>query len=195
MIAGRFNIRSASPGAMLREQKDSGTRIGLEADQLTRVGRYVPDQLVMDLVNSWLDTQEDGFVFDGVPRTLTQAQMLDRLLVARNQSIQVVVLLDTSDAIIKQRVQRRRVCAGCKKSYGLGLHLPESQSCCPDCGKLLTVRSDDNAETLEARLREYAQKSAPLVPFYQEKAILTRIDASRNPGAVFSDLVTILEAA
>lgn len=180
---------------MLREQKMLGTQIGLEADKLTEQGRYVGDDLVLDLVKAWLSANADSFVFDGVPRTINQARQLDSLLAERQQPLQVAFLFEASLEVIHRRVTNRRVCGACRKSFSVVLHRSGETDSCPDCGIQLAARADDNIEALKTRMLEYKEKSEPLVSFFEQKGMLVRINADRAPQEIFEEVATQLLAA
>ena len=193
MIRSKFQIPTASPGAMLREQKKAGTPLGIEAEKLTSRGQLLPDDLIVDLVKSWLDDHDGAFIFDGFPRTTGQALTLETLLTGRNTPLDVALSLEVGFDTILDRVSRRMVCDDCGNIVSIGLHVASEESPCPSCGGKLHRRSDDNEETLRQRMGEYREKSEPLISFYAERGVLKHIDASRTPEQVFGDITEILE--
>ncbi len=194
MIRERYAIPLASPGAILREEKRAGTELGLAADALTSQGRLVPDQMVLQLVERWLEKIGDAFVCDGFPRTLGQAHGLESLLKRRGTPLEVVLALDADLATLQARVTHRMVCQSCGRTFSLGLHIPEATSPCPHCGASLVRRGDDTLETLDIRMREYQEKTAPLIDYYERLGLLRRINATETPEKTFSAITQILEA-
>jgi adenylate kinase len=153
MIAEKYQIPSASPGAMLREEKRRGTALGIEAERLTASGRLVPDDVICDVVRRWLEAHDGAFVFDGFPRSRGQADALEEMLAARGTSLEVVLSLDADYETIANRVQNRVVCGSCRTNLSTGLHVTSVESRCPKCGGPLTRRGDDNLETLRRSRR------------------------------------------
>jgi adenylate kinase len=194
MITAKYRIPSASPGAMLREEKCAGSALGVEAEKLTSQGRLVPDEMVCSVVRSWLAKHDGEFVFDGFPRSRGQADALDEMLAARNTPLDVVLSLDAGFDTIASRVQNRLVCSVCRTNVSIGLHVAGVAASCPECGGALIRRGDDNLETLQIRMREYAEKTEPLISHYAEHGLLRSIDATRVPAEVFSSIAAILEA-
>lgn len=188
-----FQLPSASPGAMLREEKAAGTALGIEADKLTYGGNLVGDEIINSVVAAWLGKQGgDGFVFDGYPRTLGQAEALDQMLAERIQPLDVVLLLEAEIATLRARVENRAICKACGNIVSIGLHVGDASASCPRCGSALTKRADDNAETLERRFCEYAEKTAPLIGYYEKRQLLRRVNTERLPEQVFAEVCQIL---
>ena len=194
MITAKYGIPSASPGAMFREEKAAGTDIGLAAHELTRHGKLVPDEMVCRVVQAWLRTHDGEFIFDGFPRSLGQAAALEKMLAARNTPLDVALHLEADFATIASRVQSRLVCSKCRTNLSLGLHIANSDEPCPKCGGKLVRRADDNLETLQLRMKEYAEKTEPLVSHYRQLGLLRAVDSTRAPDLVFASVASILEA-
>jgi adenylate kinase len=193
MIRDRFGIETASPGAMLRAERAAGTALGMEADRQTSNGQLLPDATIMKLVDEWLAVHDGAFTFDGFPRTIGQAEALEKVLEKRGTPLEAAILLDVDFDTIRQRVQHRLVCADCGATLGLGFQVASEQSPCPKCGGKLTRRSDDNFETLQHRMAEYREKTEPLVSYYQARGILCEVDASRPADEVFASIAAILQ--
>ena len=193
MIRSKYGIQTASPGAMLREEKRAGTPLGIEAERLTSRGQLLPDNLVVDLVKSWLDEHNGEFIFDGFPRTRGQAETLETLLGERGTPLDAAFSLDAGFDTILGRVLRRMVCAECGNIVSIGLHVESEESKCPRCGAELHRRSDDNEETLRQRMEEYRGKSEPLTGWYAGRELLQHVDANRTPDEIFSGISAILE--
>ncbi len=188
-----FQLPSVSPGAMLREEKADGTPLGIEADSLTRGGNLVGDKIINSVVAAWLSKQGgDGFVFDGYPRTLGQAEALEQMLADRKQPLDVVLLLEADITTLRSRVENRATCKACGNIVSIGLQVADASANCPRCGGVLIRRVDDNAETLERRFAEYAEKTAPLISYYEKRQLLHRVNTERLPEQVFAEVCQIL---
>ena len=194
MLKAHFDLPSASPGAMLREEKLAGTALGLEADRLTREGRLVSDEVINAVVRSWLERQPgDGFVFDGYPRTLGQATALDEMLSSRGTPLEVALLLDAEQSTLRARVEKRMTCRACGNTTSLDL-MPAGDQKCPRCSGELTRRSDDTVETLDVRFREYLDKTAPVAGYYEKRQLLHHIKAAQSQDNVFAEVCRVLTA-
>jgi adenylate kinase len=193
MIQARYQIPTASPGAILREERRQGTPLGLDAEKTIGLGQLVSDEIVNAVIKNWLSRQESSFVFDGYPRSLGQATALDRMLEERQMPVDVTLLLEVDSRTIGERIDRRMMCATCGRIVSIGWHVPSANSPCPSCGGTLTRRQDDTSETLELRMREYAGKTEPLSNYYRERGLLRSVDAARPPEVVFSSVAEILE--
>ena len=194
LIKARYGIPTASPGAMLREEMRLGTPLGIEADQLTRNGAMVPDAMVVQLVARWLEDHSESFVFDGFPRTIAQADALNRMLDARHSALDAVLFFDVTSETIFERVMNRMTCSQCGRSFAIGLHLESAQSPCPECGAKLIRRSDDTPEALQHRIVEYREKTEPLVEYYRHRGLLWTLNKADRPEGVFAEISSILEA-
>lgn len=195
LITARYGIEAASPGSIMRQEKEARTDLGLEAAECTSRGQLVPDEMVVAVVRSWLEDRDGSFVFDGFPRTVGQADALEDLLQLRATPLESVLFLETPLEVIRDRVQRRLICKKCRLIVSVGLHVESPEAPCPRCAGELEHRADDTLETLAERMREYAAKSEPLIAYYEERALLSRIDSSRAPDVVFADICKVLEAA
>jgi adenylate kinase len=193
LIQAKYGFPVASPGAIFREQKNAGTTLGIQADQLTSRGELVPDEMVLEVVKIWLSERNGAFVLDGVPRTTGQAAALETLLNTRGTPVDVAVALSVDFDAIQDRVLRRMVCSRCGEIVSIGLHVQDEKSPCPVCGGVLRKRNDDTLETLQRRMEEYASKTAPLLPFYAERGLLAEVPAQSRPETVFADVQRIIE--
>ncbi len=180
---------------MLRQEKEAGTKLGIETGELTRRGQLVPDETVNALVAHWLGKHDSEFIFDGYPRSIGQAEGLDRLLVERETPLEVVLSFEADFTTLQSRVLHRAVCSRCRRNFSIGLHIATLDEPCPICGGALVRRGDDTLETLDLRMREYAEKTEPLIAYYSKRGLLYPVDATRTPDAVFASVAEILEAA
>ena len=191
-IKARFGLQAVSPGAMLREELRLQTPLGIEADRLTRNGSMVPDTTVIELVARWLSAHSGGFVFDGFPRTLVQAEALEKMLFQHGVTLDIVLYFDVTEETIFERVMNRMTCGQCGRSFSAGLHLTPGQSACPECGGVLGRRADDTPEAVEQRLVEYREKTDPLVAYYRQRELLWALNGAESPDQVFSEIVAAL---
>lgn len=192
-IKARFGLDTVSPGAMLREELRLQTPLGIEADRLTRNGSMVPDATVIELVAHWLTSHPGGFVFDGFPRTLVQADALEKMLFQQHSALDRVLFFDVSEETIFERVMNRMTCGQCGRSFSAGLHLSPGQSACPECGGVLGRRADDTPEAVEQRLCEYREKTEPLVDYYRQRGLLWSLNGSESPEQVFAEIAAIVD--
>ena len=188
-----FGLAVVSPGCLLRAEKAAGTELGREAGELTSRGQLVSDSIVNTLVYKWLGAQsETGFVFDGYPRTIGQAEALSEMLNETGMPLEKVVLLEASDEELLRRVENRATCANCGNIVRVGLHVMRLDDSCPRCGGALARRTDDTAETLQKRLVEYRDKTEPLVQHYEDQDLLVRVRTEAAPDEVFQEVIKSL---
>ena len=178
---------------MFREERANGSKLGMDADVLTRGGKLVPDPMVCQVVEAWLKMHNGEFIFDGFPRSLGQATALAAMLGTRGTPLEVALFLEADFKTIASRVEGRVVCSHCHANFSVGLHVASAKSPCPKCGGILIKRADDNLETLQLRMREYQEKTEPLVAHYRQLGLLRAVDSTRTPGLVFASVATILE--
>lgn len=194
-LSSKLGIPQISTGDMLREARSAGTELGKRAEQYMSAGQLVPDQLVIDLVDERLRRPDAarGFILDGFPRTVPQAEALDRLLRKQGRKIDHVVLLEVPDALILERITGRRVGETTGRIYHIKYDPPPS----PDRGEggeRLLVRDDDREEVVKARLAAYAAQTAPLIAYYADKGVLRRVDGVGTPDEVTERLVKAVGA-
>jgi len=194
LLAEKAGLPSASTGAMLRQERHSGSALGIEAEKWTKEGKLFPDDLAMRVVEHWLNAGRwDGFLLDGFPRTLGQAVAFDQMLAARGIKDDLLVLqLDLSDEAIKARVADRLTCRDCGATYGASFHKLAESDPCPACGGTLERRGDDTSSALENRLAQYRDLTLPVCEYYENSGRLRRIDASLSRPVIHQ---AILDAA
>ncbi|MEO6846482.1 MAG: nucleoside monophosphate kinase [Chthoniobacterales bacterium] len=192
LLSVKFDIPTASTGAMLRREIAQGTPVGREAAKLTSSGAFVPDEVVLHIVSGWLDAHNDGFLLDGFPRTVSQAEALHRDLEARKRPLDVAFLFDLPESEIRNRVLHRLTCDACGSTFGEQLHGVREGVPCPYCGGVLTHRKDDDEKTLNNRLAIYREKTLPIVDFYKKNGLLSSYDATQSPEALFEKLCGVL---
>jgi adenylate kinase len=193
MLRKNYQLPIVSTGAILREELRLGTELGKKADAITRTGVLLPDETVLSLIRRWLELNDGQFVFDGFPRTVNQACALDTVLAARQTPLDLVIALEADLDTLQERVQRRLVCPKCRAIVSAGLHVSGAGAPCPVCGEPLTKRADDTLETLNRRIDEYREKTEPLVDYYLERGLLTKIASTEKPEHVFTRIVEVVE--
>lgn len=187
-ICTALNIPQISTGDILRRAMKEETPTGLKAKQFVEAGKLVPDEVIIDIVRERLamDDCQNGYILDGFPRTVTQAEALDTIA-----KIDVVVDLDVADEELIARLSGRRVCLACGATYHVS-HLG-GETKCAKCGEELIQRKDDSAETVLARLNVYHEQTAPLVDYYQKAGNLKVIDGAQDMDTIFESILAVVK--
>lgn len=193
-IAEKYHIPKISTGDLLRESVDRQTSLGKEAKGFMDRGELVPDIVVIGLVEEKLESPEchNGFLLDGFPRTVTQADELSGILQRKGESLDHVVYFSLPKAEIIKRLSGRRSCPECKVVYQLESIPPKRDGICDVCGISLIQRNDDKPETIESRLAVYQEQTEPLIKYYKNRGILSELDGSGSVAAVQERLVVLL---
>jgi adenylate kinase len=193
-ISKKYNIPKLSTGDLLRESVDRQTSLGKEAKGFMERGELVPDAVVIGLVEEKLAAPEcqNGFLLDGFPRTVIQADELSALLQKKEAGLDRVVYFSIPKNEIVKRIGGRRSCPGCKAVYHLESIPPKRDGVCDVCGKGLIQRTDDMPETIESRLAVYQEQTEPLINYYKHRSILSELDGSGAVAAVQERLVVLL---
>lgn len=194
LITRNFAIPVTSPGAILRRERDLGTPLGLETEEISKHGGLVPDEIIVRLIEDWLNLHgQSGFVFDGFPRTLPQAERLDEILQRRGASLDLALWLEVSERTVHERIACRLQCRRCGFTTSLTSACFAERSICPYCDGPLIRRDDDDSSVLETRLAEFRAKTEPLLSYYGDNGKLHRIDGNRDRDAVFADVANLIE--
>jgi len=195
IVAG-YTLPHISTGEMLRAAVAAGTEMGLAAQKVMEAGALVPDDVVIGIVRDRLaqaDAQK-GFVLDGFPRTIEQAERLDAMLAAAGRAVTHVILIDVPEDELVERLAGRRMCKGCGKGYHVVFDPPQKEGLCDVCGAGLYQRSDDNEATVRNRLEVYRAQTEPLVGYYEGRGVLrTAYGAGKMPDEVFALVEQLLE--
>jgi adenylate kinase len=194
----KYGIVQLSTGDMLRAAVASGSEIGRKAKAVMDAGKLVSDDIVIGIIDERLDAEDvaKGFILDGFPRTVAQAEALDGLLKAKGMELDVVIELRVPDALLVDRITGRFTCAKCGAGYHDRFKTPKQDGVCDSCGATeFKRRADDNAETVQSRLEAYHAQTAPLLPYYQGKGLLKVVDGTKQMDLVTEDLEGILEDA
>ena len=185
-----------STGDMLRAAVASGSPVGLQAKAVMEAGELVSDAIVSALIGERLDEMgEAGAIFDGYPRTKAQAEALDLLLAERGRSLDYVIELVVDEDALVERITGRFTCARCGASYHDVFNRPKLDGVCDVCGSTeFKRRPDDNEETVRTRLAEYRAKTAPILPYYQERGLVRPVDGMGTPDEVAAEIDAILNS-
>lgn len=193
-IADLCKIPHISTGDIFRANIKQGTELGKKAKSYMDAGELVPDELVCDLVVDRIQQDDctEGFILDGFPRTIPQAEALTEALNAIEQKMEYALNIDVPDENIIHRMAGRRACVGCGATYHLEFAPTKVEGICDVCGEKLILRDDDKPETVTNRLNVYHAQTKPLIDYYDEKGIVYTIDGTQSMDKVFSDIRKIL---
>ena len=185
-----------STGDMLRAAVKAGTPVGLQAKALMESGALVPDEVVSGIIGEALDAlaPETGVIFDGYPRTEAQAHSLDTILSDRSRTLDHVIELEVDEDALVERITGRFTCGTCGAGYHDLFHKPKVEDTCDKCGGHdFKRRPDDNEDTVRTRMAEYRAKTAPILPIYEARAIVSRVDGMADMGDVSASIAAILD--
>lgn len=194
-LVERHGMRQLSTGDMLRAAVKAGTPVGLQAKAVMERGELVSDEIVSGIIGEELDSMgpDAGAIFDGYPRTEAQAISLDAILADRGRSLDHVIELDVDEEALVERITGRFSCATCGKGYHDKFEQPRNPGTCDKCGGTeFKRRPDDNAETVRTRLAEYRAKTAPILPVYEKRGIVRRVDGMADMDEVTQQIEAIL---
>ena len=194
MIAEKYGIPHVSTGDIFRANIKNGTQLGQEAKQYMDQGLLVPDELTVKILLDRVaqDDCKNGYVLDGFPRTIPQAEVLDKALTELGDKIDYAINVDVPDENIVRRMGGRRACLSCGATYHIEHIPPKKEGICDTCGQELVLRDDDKPETVQNRLNVYHEQTQPLIEFYQAKDVLKTVDGTADMKDVFAAIVAIL---
>lgn len=194
MIAEKYGIPHISTGDIFRMNIKNGTQLGMEAKQYMDKGLLVPDELTVKILLDRVaqDDCKNGYVLDGFPRTIPQAEVLDEALTKLGDHIDYAIDVDVPDENIVRRMGGRRACLSCGATYHIEHVPPKKEGICDTCGQELVLRDDDKPETVQNRLNVYHEQTQPLIDFYQAKGVLRTVDGTADMKDVFEAIVAIL---
>ena len=195
-IAEKYQIPHISTGDIFRANIKNGTELGKKAKTYMDQGLLVPDELVCDLVVDRVKQEDckNGFILDGFPRTIPQAESLDAALAALGESMDYAINVEVPDENIVNRMSGRRACVGCGATYHVVYAPTKKEGICDACGAELILRDDDKPETVQKRLSVYHEQTQPLIDYYRNKGILKDVDGTMEMDAVFQAITEILGA-
>ena len=196
MIAEKFAIPHISTGDIFRANIKNGTELGKKAKEFMDKGQLVPDELTVQLLLDRVanDDCKNGYVLDGFPRTIPQADVLDSELTKLGDKVDFAINVDVPDENIVRRMSGRRACLKCGATYHIEHIPPKKEGICDKCGSELVQREDDKPETVQNRLSVYHEQTQPLIDYYDKKNILKTVDGTKDMQEVFSNIVGILNA-
>jgi adenylate kinase len=194
MIAEKYGIPHVSTGDIFRANIKNGTDLGKQAKEYMDAGKLVPDELTVKILLDRVaqDDCKNGYVLDGFPRTIPQAEVLEDALNKLGDKIDFAVNVDVPDENIVRRMSGRRACLKCGATYHIEHIPPKQEGICDTCGSELVLRDDDKPETVLNRLKVYHEQTQPLIDFYTERNVLRTVDGTRDMKDVFADIISIL---
>ena len=194
MLAGKYGIPHISTGDIFRANIKDQTELGMEAKKYMDQGLLVPDELTVKILLDRVskDDCRNGYVLDGFPRTIPQAEVLDEAVSELNDSLDYAINVDVKDENIIRRMSGRRACLKCGATYHIEHIPPKQEGICDVCGSELVLRDDDKPETVQKRLAVYHEQTQPLIDYYNKKGILREVDGSQDMKDVFNAIVAIL---
>nr|WP_209015041.1 adenylate kinase [Clostridium perfringens] len=193
-ISNRYSIPHISTGDIFRKNISENTPLGIEAKSYMDNGQLVPDEVTINMVKDRLqqDDCKNGYLLDGFPRTVHQAEALDNFLTGREESIDTALLIEVPKEFILERMTGRRVCPSCGASYHIKFNPPTNDGKCDLCGSDVIQRKDDTEETVKERLDVYENQTQPLIDFYKNKKQLSVVDGTQAINEVFESICKIL---
>lgn len=195
-IKEEFNLNHISTGDIFRANIAGGTELGLQAKAYSEKGLLVPDEITNKMVKDYLNTLEDkknGYLLDGYPRTLAQAKAFEEMTNGTDLAVEKIVYMDVPFDELTRRITGRRTCKKCGEIYNIYSKPTKVEGVCDVCGGELTQRKDDNEESLKVRLDEYAKNTEPVIAYYEEKNMVSRIDASKSMKEIWPELKEALK--
>lgn len=190
-LVEKYNVPHISTGDIFRKNIKEGTELGNKAKEYMNAGKLVPDELVVELVTSRLsedDCKKQGFLLDGFPRTVFQAEKLDEFLKENNEQIDIVIDFKVAHDVLVERMTGRRVCKNCGASFHIKNILPKKDGICDRCGNELVQRADDNLDTVTNRLNVYDKETAPLFNYYEKSGKLESFDGEKQLDSLFEEI-------
>lgn len=194
LICDEFKIPHISTGDIFRKQISEQTPLGIKTKEYIDKGKLVPDEITLEIVKDRIskDDCENGYLFDGFPRTAIQAEEFDKILLKSNAEIDLVILIDVPDKYVIDRITGRRVCPNCGESYHIINNPPREANKCDKCGSSIIQRKDDSIDTINERLSVYHKQTYPLIEYYKRKNILSAVDGTGRINDIFQKICTIL---
>lgn len=194
-IAEEFGIPHISTGDIFRSNIKNGTELGRKAKSYMDQGALVPDELTCDLVVDRISQPDaaNGYVLDGFPRTIPQAEALKKALADRGEAIDFAIDIEVPDENIIRRMSGRRACASCGATYHVVYNPPKKEDVCDQCGGTLTLRDDDKPETVKKRLQVYHDQTQPLIDFYKKEGVLHSVDGTLEIEDIFGQISSLLK--
>ncbi|GEO37076.1 adenylate kinase [Skermanella aerolata] len=194
-LEDRHGLVQLSTGDMLRAVVASGVPLGQQAKEIMAAGKLMPDELMIEMIADRISKPDcaTGFILDGFPRTVPQAEALDRMLEEKGLKLDHVIEMKVDDAALVERITGRYTCAKCGQGYHDKFQTPKADGVCDVCGSTeFTRRADDNAETVTTRLAAYHKQTAPILPYYKERGVLETVDGMADIDVVTDQIEALL---
>ena len=193
-IAEKYQIPHISTGDIFRANIKGGTELGMKAKTFMDQGMLVPDEITIGMLMDRIGQEDciNGYVLDGFPRTIPQAESLTKALAERGEKVDYAINVDVPDENIINRMSGRRACLGCGATYHITFNPPVKEGICDTCGQELVLRDDDKPETVKKRLDVYHQQTQPLIDYYKNAEVLAEVDGTQPMDTVFQGIVEIL---
>lgn len=196
-LKDEIKLDHISTGDLFRENISNDTELGREAKSYMDAGHLVPDDLVnrmvLDYLKNKMDPEADGYLLDGYPRTLAQAEAFEEATKGTDLAVDHILYLDVPHEVLSKRILGRRSCPQCGEIYNIYFKAPATENVCDKCGHELTYRSDDNAESLKTRLEYYDRLTQPVIDFYNDRGLVASISADRDFEPIWADIVKELK--
>ena len=195
VLSERLGISHISTGDILREEVKEGSALGLKAKQIMQRGSLVPDEIIVQIVEKAINGKKaaNGFILDGFPRTLVQAERLDGILSGLNRNLDLVLDFKTSTAVIIERLSGRRICPSCRAGYHVKNIPPRAEGICDNCGSRLSQRDDDKSETVIKRIDLYQKSISSIIDYYSKKGILETVSGDLEVEALYKLIVEMFK--
>lgn len=195
-IADKYGIPHISTGDIFRANIKGGTELGMKAKSYMDQGQLVPDDVTIGMLLDRISEADcaNGYVLDGFPRTIPQAESLTKALDGRGEKMDYAIDVDVPDEAIVNRMAGRRACLACGATYHIVYNAPKTEGVCDVCGEKLVLRDDDKPETVQKRLTVYHDQTQPLIEYYHKAGILVTVDGTKDLNEVFADIVNVLGA-
>lgn len=195
LILKEYDIPHISTGDMLRENVRNGTELGKEAQSYMEAGKLVPDDVINGMIEARLQEPDcqKGYLLDGFPRTLVQAEAFTEISEKIGKPVEAVIALEVDFEVLKGRITGRRVCPKCGAIFHIVTHAPKVEGICDECGGELTQRKDDTVEQLTVRMDEYEKSTKPVIDYYDAKGVVTHVDAAGERSEVFAKIKETLD--
>lgn len=193
-IAEKYGVPHISTGDIFRANIKGGTELGMKAKSYMDQGQLVPDDVTIGMLLDRISEADcaNGYVLDGFPRTIPQAESLTNALNERGEKMDYAVNVDVPDEAIVTRMSGRRACLACGATYHIVYNAPKTEGICDTCGQKLVLRDDDKPETVQKRLSVYHDQTQPLIDYYQAAGILVTVDGTKDLNEVFKDITVVL---
>ena len=195
-IKEEFNLNHISTGDIFRANLANGTPLGIQAKAYMEQGKLVPDEITNNMVKDYLATLTDkknGYLLDGYPRTLDQAKAFEEMTNGTDLAVDVVLTMDIPFEVLNRRITGRRSCKNCGAIYNIYSLPPKQEGICDECGSELTQRKDDNEESLKTRLSEYSANTEPVIEYFEQKGIVSHIDAAQPMDDIWASIKETLK--